>query len=232
MITLYQFAPLWGLPNVSPFCLKLEAYLRLTNLKYNIKVIGDPRKAPKGKAPFISDDGKVIADSGFVIQYLKEKYGDPLDGHLNQVRQADSLAWQRLFEEHLYWVSLYARWIDDRNWPKVKADYFQRVNSLMRSFVANRVRKNMMAELQGHGMGRHSRDEIYQLGIDDLKALQAVLTAQPFIAGDVITSIDATGYAFLTNIIDVPIESPLKDYAASVPCFRHYCDLMKEQCGF
>jgi hypothetical protein len=81
-------------------------------------------------------------------------------------------------------------------------------------------------------MGRHTKEEIYKLGLDDLRALKAILTDQPYLLGDVVTSVDATGYAFLTNVIDVPVESPLKDYAASLQCFRDYCDRVKELSGF
>lgn len=232
MLTLFQFPPMWDLPNVSPFCLKLETYLRLAAVPYQIKVVRDLRKAPKGKVPFIEDEGQVIADTGIIIEYLKRQYGDPLDGHLNDFRRAHGLAIQRLLEEHLYWTALYSRWIDDTNWPLVKKTFFQPVPALLRGLVSNRARNNMQAELHGHGMGRHSKDDIYKLGLDDLRALKAILTDQPYLLGDVVTSVDATGYAFLTNIIDVPVKSPLKDYAASLQCFRDYCDRVKELSGF
>jgi hypothetical protein len=32
MIKLYQFNPVWGLPNASPFCMKLETYSFLANI--------------------------------------------------------------------------------------------------------------------------------------------------------------------------------------------------------
>jgi hypothetical protein len=32
LITLHQFAPAFGLPNASPFCMKLETYLRMAGL--------------------------------------------------------------------------------------------------------------------------------------------------------------------------------------------------------
>lgn len=232
MITLYQFGSLWGLPNVSPFCLKLEAYLRLSAIPYKVRAVNNPMRSPKGKLPFIKDDEKVIADSDLIILYLKEKYGDPLDQHLSRQRQAQALAWQRLLEEHLYWVILYSRWVDESNWPTLKKAFFDPVPLLVRPFVASSVRKNMKRELNGQGLGRHNRDEIYQLGINDLRALEAVLTEQPYLAGDVVTSIDAVGFAFLANIIDVPVESPLKEYALGVPAFRRYCDEVRKKCLF
>ncbi len=33
MIKLYQFAPAWDVPNVSPFCVKIESYLKMAGLQ-------------------------------------------------------------------------------------------------------------------------------------------------------------------------------------------------------
>ena len=79
MIKLYQFRPAFGLPNASPFCMKVENYLRMAGLAYECPRGADMRKAPKGKMPYIEDEGSLIADSSFIIDHLKRKYGDPLD---------------------------------------------------------------------------------------------------------------------------------------------------------
>ena len=51
MITLHQFPPAWGLPNASPFCMKVETYLRMCNLPYTTVNVLNPAKGPKGKLP-------------------------------------------------------------------------------------------------------------------------------------------------------------------------------------
>ena len=56
-VKLYQFPSAWGLPNPSPFCMKLEVFLRLAEIPYEIVTWPDPRKAPKGKLPFIEHEG-------------------------------------------------------------------------------------------------------------------------------------------------------------------------------
>src|SRR5258708_2484691 len=98
MITLHQFESNWGLPNFSPFCMKVETYLRMAELPFEIK-IGDVRKAPKGKLPFIEDDGKVVADSEHILDHLKQKYGDKLDEKLDNVERALAHVIRRTFEE-------------------------------------------------------------------------------------------------------------------------------------
>lgn len=37
VITLYQPPPAWGLPSLSPFCTKVETYLRMVDLPYRTR---------------------------------------------------------------------------------------------------------------------------------------------------------------------------------------------------
>lgn len=229
MIKLYQFPSCWDLPNASPFCMKLETYLRMTRLPFEKVKIADPRKAPKGKLPYINDDGFVIADSGLIIEYLKQKYGDTLDAKLTPVQKAQSLVLQRLMDEHLYWCMLYSRWVDTANWPIVKKVFFGRAPFFVREVVSLFVRKNMQRSLHGHGMGRHQQAEIYQMGIKDLEALNTILNDNDFLMGSEPASIDACGYAFIANVLYAPIVSPMTDYVKSQKNFVDYCARMKER---
>ena len=74
MLTVYKFGPAWGTPDISPFVVKLETYLRLAGIPYDTKP-GDPRKAPKRKIPYIVDDGTVVGDSRFIVEHLETKRG-------------------------------------------------------------------------------------------------------------------------------------------------------------
>jgi len=65
MITLYAFGPAFGLPDVSPFVTKVEMLLKMAGLDYRTDTKGFS-KAPKGKLPYIADDGEMIADSTFI----------------------------------------------------------------------------------------------------------------------------------------------------------------------
>lgn len=227
MITLYQFAPDWGLPNTSSFCLKLETYLRMAQLPFELASNVDLRQAPKGKLPYIMDQGNMIADSNLIIEYLKATYGDPLDGHLSQSDRAIALAMQRLIEEHLYWVAVYSRWQEPVNWEKVKATYFSDLPPVLNTIVPMQVRKQMLQSLKGHGMGRHTPAEIYHIGITDLNALSDFLADKPFLMGEQPTSVDASAYGLLANILWAPIESPLQERAAALSNLSAYSHRMK-----
>jgi glutathione S-transferase len=61
-IRLFQFPRLFSIPNLSPFCSKLETWLRIAGIPYDVVDTPNPRKSPKGKLPFIEDAGLRIGD--------------------------------------------------------------------------------------------------------------------------------------------------------------------------
>jgi glutathione S-transferase len=229
MIQLHQFAPTWGV-SASPFCLKLETYMRMAEIPHEV-VVGDLAKAPKGKLPYIVDNGKTIGDSNLIIEYLKQTYGDKLDRDLSKPERAIALAISRLLEENLYWVMVYSRWQEPQNWLKTKAAYFEYLPLPLRWFVPDLARKSTLACLAGHGMGKHSASEIYEIGCRDTIALSDFLADKPYLLGDRPTSIDATAYAFMANILWVPITSPLQDLTRTLVNINSYADRMKAKFG-
>ena len=69
-LTLVTLGGAFGLQNVSPFCLKAEMLMTHMGLDYTMEIQQDPRKAPKGKLPYLLADGEVIADSELILEYL------------------------------------------------------------------------------------------------------------------------------------------------------------------
>lgn len=229
MIKLFQFPAFWHLPNLSPFCMKIETYLRLAQLPYEVITVRDPTKAPKGKLPYIVDDGVKIADSGLIVTYLQQKYPNQLDANLSPLQRAEAVAIQRLLEEHLYWIVLYSRWIDPSNWQIMRATVFARLPAYLRWFVPGMVQRRMHRDLYAQGIGRHSPEEIMALGIDDLTALQVMLTKHRFLVSDEPSSYDASGYAFLASILEAPFPSPLQSFMRDYPEFKRYCNEMRDR---
>jgi len=229
MIKLYQFSPAWELPNPSPFCMKVETYLRMVGLPYEAINGALPFKAPKRKLPYIDDGTQLVADSGFILEYLKKTYGDRLDANLSDADKAIAHALRRLFEENLYWAALYSRWIEESIYVETRRLFFGALPPIIRELVAGRVRKGMRTALYAQGIGRHSRDEIYEIGRADLSAASAWLGEKPFFMGSAATSVDAIAYSFLANILVPPLKSPLKDHGMSLPNLRAYCERMKKK---
>lgn len=228
MITLYQYDPTFGLPNASPFCMKLETYLRMAQLPYvaapfSLRAMGN---APKGKLPYIQDGGTTLADSTFIIDYLKATYGDALDGWLNAEQRAVALAFQRLLEENLYWAVVHSRWLDEAGWALTRAAFFGKLKAPLKWIIPPLARRGMRQQLRGQGMGRHSVEQIHAIGQRDITALAVFLGDKPYFLGESPCTLDACAYAFLANLLGAPVESVLKGHAQQYPHLQAYCDRM------
>lgn len=226
MLYLYQFEPKHGIPNVSPFCMKVETFLRMAKIPHAMKFVKDPRKAPKKKCPYIEDDGKIIADSSFILEFLTEKYNVTLDRDLNSQKLGIARMMTGALEERLYFAIVRSRWVDDKNWEVVREMWFKDLPPLIGGFIPNMVRKGVIKSLDGHGIGKHSADEIYRIGIRDLQGMVDLLGDQKYFLGNTPTSVDAVAFSFLANILKVPLPSPMQDFAAEQPALVDYCHRM------
>jgi len=223
MITLYQFPRAWNIPNPGQFCVKLETYLRMAGIEYQIAETL-PLYAPLGKLPFIEDNGNKLADSRVIIRYLQHRYGDSLDRHLSAELKAIALAWQRLLEEHLYWVCMYSRWqYGAENWQINKQAIFQGLSQPMMDIVAAIYKRRIRGQLRGNGIGRLAAADIFELGRRDVAAVSAALQDKVFLLGDRPSSIDASAFGVLINLLACPVSSPVKDYALTQSSLVDYC---------
>lgn len=228
MLRLYQLERTWGIPNLSHFCCKTETYLRMAGIEYEIKPTL-PLSAPKGKLPYIEDGDKILGDSGFIVLYLKTKYND-LDKGLSEAELALSMAMQRLLEEHLFWATMYSRWqYTDSNWQVNKLAIFGVMPPIIRDMAAAYYRHKIKQQIYGHGMGRHTAEEIFELGKHDIDALSACLGDKKYFLGDRLTTLDASAFGFLINTLGCPIESPLKEHGLSKNNLTNYVERIKAE---
>lgn len=112
MTTLYTLPAAFGLRNPSPFCLKIEMALAHLNIDFEIVTVADPRKAPRGKLPWLEDDA-LIPDSELILKHLDKKTNGGLFGNLTPQELATGTAFTRLAEDHLYWLMVASRWLND-----------------------------------------------------------------------------------------------------------------------
>jgi glutathione S-transferase len=196
MITLYNFGPAFGLPDPSPFAMKVETLLKMANLLYRTDTTGFA-KAPKGKIPYIDDDGVVVPDSTFIRWHIEKKYGIDFDRGLSREERATAWAFEKLAEDHLYWAIVEARWSDDANFAKGPQIFFRKVPAPLRPVVIAVIRRRVRNALHAHGIGRHSQAEIGALAARSIDAFADFLGAKPFCFGREPTGIDATAFAFL-----------------------------------
>lgn len=223
MIKLFQLpAEGWGIPSPSPFCMKVETWLRMAELPYESVPIADLSGAPKGKLPYIDDEGRVLGDSQLILEALAERYGDRVDAGLDARERTSAHFIRRTLEEGLYFAVVYFRWQHEASWESTRALFFRDTPAL-----AEPYRKYFLETLQRQGTGRHSPDEVLHLARADLAALSHFLGDKPYLLGDKPRSLDAVGYGSLANILDVPISTPLADATRALPNLVEYCARMR-----
>ena len=201
----------WDLLTVSPFCLKLDAFLRMTGIEHTSVIASTPFGGPKKKAPWIEYQGQKIGDSTLIIDFLKQEFGKDPDADLNAQQRAMIVAIQRLIEENLYWAMVYDRWCRDENWSRLKSTVLGDIPAPVRMMIAPYARHSVKKQLEGHGMGLHAPSEIEAIAKKDIDALAALLGDGPWYFGEQPTMADATVYSLLANILFVEFESPMKD---------------------
>lgn len=225
MITLYAFGPAFGLPDPSPFVMKVEVLLKMAGLEYR----SDPggfRKAPKGKLPYIEDDGDRIGDSTFIRWHIEKKYQIDFDRGLSTEQRAIAWAFEKMAEDHLYWTLVDERWNDDENFAKGPASFFRQVPAPMRPFVIAMVRRGLRKQLHGQGTGRHSRAEIVALGTRSLAAMADYLGEKSYFMGSEPTAVDATMFAFAAGTLCPLFETPLRRAAEQHDNLKRYAARM------
>ncbi len=235
MVVLHKYIAAWGLPDISPFCTKVEIYLRMAGWAYTSKV-GDSRKAPKGKLPYIEIEGQTICDSSDIIDALEARtdhpLGAPIDAGLSATDKAVARAMQSMLEEHFYFVSAWNRWGKDEAWAQyqpVLKDFVSQVGvpAFAAGFVTGLIRRDVIKSIRNQGVGRHSEAQIDAIGIKLLTAVSDWLGDKPFILGEQPRILDATVYAFLIGILDAPMQGAIKTHLQSRANLLAYCARMK-----
>jgi glutathione S-transferase len=225
MITLYTFGPAFGLPDPSPFVMKAEILLKLTGLPYETDTRGF-RKAPKGKLPYIRDGETIVADSTFIRFYLARQYGIDFDKGLTAEQRGAAWAVEKLCEDHLYWLAVHERWMDEENFQRGPAKFFRAAPAPLRPLIKAMVRRQLRRTLHGQGCGRHTDAERAMLAERGIGALAAVLGGKRYLMGDAPCGADATVFATVAGVLCPGFNSAARRCAEGHPNLLAYRDRM------
>ncbi|HEX4180047.1 MAG TPA: glutathione S-transferase family protein [Caulobacteraceae bacterium] len=228
MITLYAFGSNFGLPDPSPFVMKTEIHLKMAKLGFRREETG-PRGAPKGKLPYIDDDGMVVADSVFIRDYLERTYAVDFDAGLTEIQKAQAWTVERMVEDHLYWIMVHARWADEDNFAKGPAHFFDGAPEAMRETIRQQGRQNVISILHGQGIGRHSVEEIAGVAERSFAALARIIGDKPFLTGDRPCGADASVFGLVAGALTPLFDTPVRAAAARHGVLVAYRDRMIER---
>ena len=210
MITLHTFGPAFGLPDPSPFVVKGELLLKMAELPYRA-VPSDVRKAPKGKLPYIHDDSAVVADTTLIRLHLEIKYGIDFDKGLSPADKGVAWAMEKMLEDHLYWMVVRERWMDQENFDRGPRKFFDKLPALMRPLVVGMVLRQVRGNLRGHGLGRHTDAEVLPLIARAVDGLAAFLGDKQYLMGTTACGADATALAFVSSALCPVFRSKVRE---------------------
>ena len=210
MITLYGVGPGFGLPEVSPFVTKTEVQLRMAGLPYRKEPTGSSgRRRASSRTSTIPARSCPIPPSSATI------WSGPTASISTRASAPASapIAWavERMLENHLGWASSYFRWIVPENFAAGPAHLFDHAPEALRESLRREVQARIADRLFGQGMGRHSHEEIAELGTRTLWSLAAILGDKPYLMGDRPTAVDATALGMLAGLLAPVFRSPLRE---------------------
>ncbi|MCA0406168.1 MAG: glutathione S-transferase family protein [Proteobacteria bacterium] len=227
MIRLHGFGAAFGLPDPSPFVTKVEVLLKMAGLPYE-KVRGDFRKAPKGKLPMIEDKGKLIADSTLIRFYLEREHGVDFNKGVSATDAAAAWAFEKMCEDHLYWIVVKQRWLDDANFERGPAIFFKSIPALLRPLIVGMIRRKVKRNLFGQGFGRMSDEEGRAILSRAYIELAAYLEGRAYLGGAQPCGSDATVFAFLmSTLVPTIFEGYPTEEAKKHPALAAYVERMK-----
>jgi len=229
VVYLFGFARTPWAPSSSPFVLKLESFLRMAKIPY--EVVPFSRMSKKGKIPFIIHNGVETADSSMAIEYLKSAYPEltkELEGKLDPQTAAVARAFKMMLEENTYFALMYTTWAEHGAFETCETLNIK-LPFPASLFVPKIIARQLRANLHGQGMGRHTPAEVHEIGIKDFNALSSFMANKQFLMGDKPTEVDATVWGMVQMAISCPFDSPIKDRVKQLPNLTAYAARMRER---
>ncbi|MEM9453536.1 MAG: glutathione S-transferase family protein [Myxococcota bacterium] len=229
-IDIYTFGPAWGIPvpTCTPFGLKVLTWMRLRDLPYRIRVENDPSKGPKGKCPWAVVGGEMVPDSEHIITAIKREHGVPGD-ELGAERQAIATATRLMLEDHYHQIWEHELFVYEGGW-KEGFKFFDSFPPGVRVLIRTLARRALRKQLIARGMGRHSHEQIVQMGVTVLDAVDELLGDDPYFFGEEPFEIDACVFAFMALTKWIPVDSEVWEHFHGLPRLGRYCERMLARC--
>ncbi|MBM4364533.1 MAG: glutathione S-transferase family protein [Deltaproteobacteria bacterium] len=197
--------------------MKVETWLRMAGIPYEHRPLQAPARSSTGKVPYIErPDGTLLSDSSRIVRVLGAERGVDLDDGLSPAERSALLFARRAIEEHYYFLAAHDRRIEPEGWARSGRDYFAPTPMPLRLLLPPMIRRQVRRDLWGQGLSRLDREERARRVDEDLDAIAALLGDGDHFFGRA-TTLDATAFAFLSNVIHAPIDGPAHRAARARP---------------
>ncbi|KAI6208590.1 Failed axon connections-like protein [Aphelenchoides besseyi] len=208
LVYLFQFKRSPVIPNMSPFCLKLETFLRANQIKYE-HVGSWTHRSKEGRLPFIELNGEQIADSQLILWHLKKHFN--IDEGLNDEQKGIARAVDRMLEGSSYYAITYFRSIEGAKNTANPNVSGLRIPRLLIPYVAKKISDNAERRLKVEGTALHSRETIIKILRQDVAAVDRILGGKKFLLGVRPTTPDFTAFGQLGIGYFLPFRQPIQD---------------------
>lgn len=220
VVYLYQFNRTPKVPSISPYCLKVETWLKFHGIKYENVNHNGKLRSKQGLLPFVELNGEEIPDSEFIIKTLTTKLEKDMDQGLSGDQTGVQHAMTTMIDNHLNWC--FNHWLT-RNIDNPVKGYNLNLQNMMgckiptpvlQFVVKHTYFKKTTRRLKAAGFGSYTADEVDEMGKKDLKVLSDLLGEKQFFFGDEARSLDLKAFVWLALILNVDkeVKCPLRDY--------------------
>uniref|UniRef100_A0A1I8AWS5 Thioredoxin-like_fold domain-containing protein n=1 Tax=Steinernema glaseri TaxID=37863 RepID=A0A1I8AWS5_9BILA len=208
VVYLYQFPRAPVTPNLSPFCLKLETWLRANKITYEV-VPTYTLRSTKGLLPFVEINGKEIADSQHIIFELEKQF--EVKSELNAEQAGISRTVDRLIDGNTFYALIYSKVYE--NAPKFlsKESSGMPIPSFLIPVIGYLFSQKIFGRLKSHGMGKFPPSVVYDQLRRDLRAVDGILGDKDFICGDKPSLADFTFFGHIGSCYFLPYNQPVTD---------------------
>ncbi len=182
------------------------------------------KKAPKGKLPLLEDDGRIIADSEIIIDYLKTEKEADLDSWLTEEQRALAHLVTKSLDENLYWCLVYSRWVHQETWLKVKENFFAGMSFPLKQILPPILRGGVKSSIKKQGMGRHSEGEVLAIANKSFASLETILGDQDYFFGNRPCSLDAVVYGHVACFISSQLDNRFNQEARKYNKLVEFCN--------
>ncbi|MBV7330718.1 glutathione S-transferase family protein [Chloroflexi bacterium TSY] len=225
-IVLYQFPATYGMDvSVSPYCAKLELYLRLTDRDYSTEK-GNVFKSPNKAVPYVQwEDGTIQAESDEIIARF-EKMGPSLDeGIIESERQLGEQL-QTMAESKIYFSCLHHRFADSETWVHQRETVRALVPTLLSPILTHVIRRGQITKCQENGFNSEAD---YAKGINAVQELSEKLGDSDYFLGSEARTYDCAIWGNLANCAATVTSNPVRDAIRSDERLVKYIKRLSER---
>ncbi|CAJ0586555.1 unnamed protein product, partial [Mesorhabditis spiculigera] len=189
VVYLYQFPRTPYLPNPSPYCLKIETYLRVNNLKYEL-------------------NGEQISDSQIILWRLAKLFEiqDPVSGH----ERGTARAIERMLDMSTVNSLNHDRMVKHAHLTLARNVSGVPLPAFASNFLATRFAKKAQSMIN-RKTDRLSAEELKENLKRDIQAVADVLDTKKFLFGDRMTIADCTAFGHLGTSYFLPFRQHITD---------------------